>query len=350
MTTPTTTGRPSGQPGGQTAPTAPAAPAAPAPRVPLSAFGPAFGLSGIAGTWTFASHGMGAPAAVGTALWFVAGTTWIVTTARYLARAGGPRAVLADLGHPTLGPFAALFAVVGLLLGGRLAATLPTVGEVLVWTMAVIAVVYAAWFVARIFQGGAELDAMHGAHLLPTVAAALISGQSLAVIGEHRVGVGAWAVGVLFWIIIGTVIVVRLASRPALPDALVPTLAILSAPPAVAGNAWFALDGGTVDVVQELLLGTFVVLMLAQVFLVPRYARLTFGLSFWALTFTAASSATYAAHWLVQAEPAGYRVWAWVAVGAATALIGWIAARSVLLVARARLGQRGRDSGSGPTI
>ncbi|WP_158274439.1 C4-dicarboxylate transporter [Cellulomonas sp. WB94] len=301
-------------------------------RVPLSAFGPAFGLSGLAGTWTAAAHSLGAPAAVGAALWLVATVTWVVTTARYLARPGGPRAILADLRHPAAGPFAALFAIVGLLLGGRLVASAPRAGEIVVWTMAVVAVVFAAWFLAVALQGGGALDAVHGGHLLPTVAAALISGQSLAVVGARHIAVGAWAVGILFWIIVGTVILARLAFRPPLPDALVPTLAILSAPPAVAGNAWFALNGGTVDVVEELLLGTFVVLMLVQVFLVPRYARLTFGLSFWALTFTAASSATFALRWLVLTEPAGYRVWSWVVVAGATGLIGWVAARSVVLV------------------
>ena len=303
-------------------------------RVPLSAFGPAFGLSGLAGTWTAASHGLGAPAPVGTALWVVATVTWVVTAARYLARPGGPRAILTDLRHPAVGPFAALFAIVGLLLGGRLAASAPRAGEVLVWTMAVIAVVYAAWFLAEVFQGGGALDSVHGGHLLPTVAAALISGQSLAVVGVRHVAVGAWAVGILFWLVVGTVILARLAFRPSLPDALVPTLAILSAPPAVAGNAWFALNGGKVDVVEELLLGTFIVLMLVQVLLVPRYARLTFGLSFWALTFTAASSATFALHWLVLTQPAGHRVWSWLVVAAATGLIGWVAARSVVLVVR----------------
>lgn len=303
-------------------------------RVPLNAFSPAFGLSGLAGTWTAAARGLGAPAGIGTALWFVAGLTWLVTTARYLARPGGTRAILTDLRHPAVGPFAALFAIVGLLLGGRLAVSAPRVGEVVVWAMAAIAVLYAAWFLAQVFLGGGTLDAVHGGHLLPTVAAALISGQSLAVVGARHVAVGAWAVGILFWIVVGAVILARLAFRPALPDSLVPTLAILSAPPAVAGNAWFALNGGTADVVEELLLGTFILLMIVQVFLVPRYARLTFGLSFWALTFTAASSATFALRWLVLAAPPGHVVWSWAVVAAATGLIGWIAARSGLLVVR----------------
>ncbi|MGV8978556.1 MAG: transporter [Cellulomonas sp.] len=303
-------------------------------RVPLRAFSPAFGLAGLAGTWTAATHSLGAPSAIGTGLWVVAATTWLITSARYLARPGGVRAILTDLRHPAAGPFAALFGVVGLLLGGRLAASAPSAGKILVWTMAVVAVVFAAWFLAQIFQGGGALDSMHGGHLLPTVAAALISGQSLAAIGAHDIGSGAWAVGVLFWIIVGTVILARLAFRPPLPDSLVPTLAILSAPPAVAGNAWFALNGGRVDVVEQLLLGTFVVLMLVQVFLVPRYARLTFGLSFWALTFTAASSATFALHWLVLTEPTGYLVWSWLVVAGATCLIGWVAVRSVALIAR----------------
>lgn len=100
------------------------------------------------------------------------------------------------------------------------------------------------------------------------------------------------------WLIFGTLILARMAFRPAPPAALLPTFAIFSAPPAVAGNAWFAVNGGQLDRIEIVLLGTFVLLMLVQVMMLGAYWRLPFTLRFWAFTFTAASSATYAAHWM----------------------------------------------------
>ena len=49
--------------------------------------------------------------------------------------------------------------------------------------------------------------------------------------------------GATCWIILGSIILVRLFTRPALPAPLVPTSAIELAPPAFAGAAWFTING-----------------------------------------------------------------------------------------------------------
>ena len=89
-----------------------------------------------------------------------------------------------------------------------------------------------------------------------------------------------------------------------------------------------------------MLLGTFVVLILVQVMMLGTYARLPFHLGFWAFTFTAASSGTYAVHWLALWGGAGYRLWAWLAVVIVTVLIGGIAVRSVGALLRADAASR----------
>lgn len=301
-------------------------------RIPLNLFGIGFGLSGLAGTWTaVADVGLG-PAVVGDVLWLVAAAVWLVTLVRYAARAGGARAVLADLRHPVLGPFAALAPTTALLLGGRLDREDRTAGQVLVVAALVVATAFGVWFLATLLEGGRDVDTLHGGYLLPTTAAALVGAQALAVAGWDTAARAAFAAGVLSWLLVGAVLLARLALRPALPAALVPTLAIFSAPPAVAGNAWFAIDGGRTDTVQHLLLGTFVLLLTLQLALVPRYARLPFALGWWALTFTAAASATYGVRWLALSGWPGWSAYAWAVVGLTTALIAMIAGRSIVLV------------------
>jgi tellurite resistance protein len=78
----------------------------------------------------------------------------------------------------------------------------------------------------------------------------------------------SFGIGVICWLLLGSAILNRLFTRPALPAALVPAMAIETAPPAVAGLAWFALDGRTVNVVACVLGGYAVLMALAQLRLI----------------------------------------------------------------------------------
>ncbi|WP_432944154.1 hypothetical protein ACQPXM_02120 [Kribbella sp. CA-253562] len=196
----------------------------------------------------------------------------------------------------------------------------------------VAVVALAVLFFTRLLIRQRDIDQLHAGYLLPTVAAGLIGAQSLATVGLPEVGYGSFGVGILMWLLLGAALLGRLAFRPALPAALVPTLAIFAAPPAVGGNAWFALDGGRPDLFQHALLGTFVLLILAQLALIPTYARLPFGLGFWALTFTTAASGTYGIHWLAATGVPGADVLTVVVLTLVTVIIGWIAVRSMVLV------------------
>ncbi|MBT2502370.1 hypothetical protein [Curtobacterium sp. ISL-83] len=313
---------------------APAAPVAPArPRLALNTFGIAFGTAGIAGTWTAAGTDLGAPPVIGEALWVIAALLWIGTIVRYLRRAGGLRAIGADLRHPVFGPFAALVPAIGALLSAHVAAALPVLGTIGVWTMVTLSAAFGAWFLSSLLTVPREPGTLHGGYLLPTVAGSLLAAQSLGAIGQPVVASGFFAAGVLFWVLVTAVLLGRLTTGPALPAPLFPTIAILSAPPAVAGNAWWVITGGGPSIVHTLLVGTMVAFVLPHVFLVHRYLRTGFAIGFWAMTFTAAASATYAVR-VLTAGGAGALgvVAAWVVVAAATALVGTIAVRSVGLV------------------
>ncbi|MEV6411841.1 hypothetical protein [Kribbella sp. NPDC051718] len=298
---------------------------------PLNQFGIAFGLSGLAGTWTAAGEKLGVDAAVANAFWILAAVAWAISVTRYLLGARSVRQIVADLGHPVLGPFAALAPVSGMLLGARLSHYAPTAGKTVVVVMFVLTIAVATIFVRKLMLGGLDIDKLHPGYLLPTVAAGLIGGQSLATVGLHSMGIASFAVGILMWLLLGAALTARLAFRPSLPTALIPTIAIFAAPPAVGGNAWFALSGRT-DLFQHALLGTFVLLILVQLALIPTYAKLPFGLGFWALTFTTAASGTYGIHWLTTSGVALGGVWTVVILAAVTLLIGWIAVRSIVLV------------------
>ncbi|GII59011.1 hypothetical protein Pth03_74000 [Planotetraspora thailandica] len=176
---------------------------------------------------------------VGEILWAIATIVWITTVTLYIIRAKSMRRIMADLTHPVLGPFAALIPISGILLGGHLFAMWPIVGTILVWAMFTVSIVFGTWFISQLLTVPKGFTAMHGGYLLPTVAAGLISAQSLATIGAHAAAVAAFGVGLLFWLLIGGALIARLVAGPEIPGGLLPSLAILAAPPAVAGNAWW---------------------------------------------------------------------------------------------------------------
>ena len=305
------------------------------PRLPLNTFGIAFGTAGLAGTWTATAAQLNAPSGIGEVLWAAAAIAWLVTIVRYLRRPGGIAGIRTDLRHPVLGPFAALVPAVGSLLSAHLAQYFPAVGAVGVWVMLVLTTAFGAWFVTALLTQPREIATLHGGYLLPTVAASLLTAQALGTMGATTIAMGYFAAGILFWLLIGAVLFARLATGPAIPAPLLPTLAILSAPPAVAGNAWWAITDGEPSVVHTVLAGTMVALLLPHLFLVRRYVKSGFAIGFWAMTFTAAASATYSVRLLTSSGfGAAGTAAAWTVVAVATALVGSIAIRSLGLLRR----------------
>jgi tellurite resistance protein len=123
----------------------------------------------------------------------------------------------------------------------------------------------------------------------------------------------------------------RLALRPAMPAPLVPTLAIMIAPPAVASAAWLTISGGRPDHVFGGLTAMTAFMVLIQVMLLPRYRTRPFSLGFWSFTFPAASVAALAITWLHLLQPFAWQAITIGVLAAVTALVVAIATKSILL-------------------
>lgn len=142
----------------------------------------------------------------------------------------------------------------------------------------------------------------------------------------------------------------RLFFRPALPAALVPTLAVELAPAAVAGAAYFALTGGATNVMARALGGYVVLMALVQLRLLPVYARLRFTPGFWAFTFSYAAACTDALLWINRERPPGATLYSALIVLLITAFIAAIAARTVMAAARGQLLPTSPRPGGRPPI
>jgi tellurite resistance protein len=128
----------------------------------------------------------------------------------------------------------------------------------------------------------------------------------------------------------------RLFTSPALPSALVPTMAIEVGVATVAGTTYFAVAGRTVGFLACALGGYAVLMAVVQVRLIPVYRRLSFTPGFWSFAFAYAAAATDALGWLAISRPAatGYGI---AVIALLSALVAWIAFRTVVLAVRGQL-------------
>ncbi|MCW2638296.1 MAG: potassium-tellurite ethidium and proflavin transporter, partial [Dactylosporangium sp.] len=165
----------------------------------------------------------------------------------------------------------------------------------------------------------------------------LIASIGAALAGWTGIAHAFMGLGVLSWLLIGSIIWARLLLRPPLPRPLIPTMAIEVAPPAIAGLAYLAITHGKVDAIALALGGFTVFTVVVQLRLIPVYRHLAFTAAFWSFAFPYAAVATFALHWINYGKPPGYKIWAWVVLLAITAFIAALAAETTAALARRRL-------------
>jgi tellurite resistance protein len=308
------------------------------PRVPPSLFTIALGLAGLGQAWHAAQPVLRVPAAAPDTIFALAAVAWLVLVAAYAAQ--GWRQVLADLCDPVQGAFVPTAAITPMILGGALAAAVPAAfaaGRVLVVIFLVVTVLIGGWLTGQWIADRLDQDSMHPGYFLPTVAGGLVGATAAAGVRLPGVAEASFGIGIGCWLLLGSQIWTRLFFRPMLPAALVPTLAIEVAPPAVAGVAYFALTGGAITFAARALAGFCVLMALTQLRFVPLYARLRFSPGFWAFTFSYAAVAADALLWITIARPPGATGYAIAVVTLITVFITAIGARTILAVLRGEL-------------
>jgi tellurite resistance protein len=300
-------------------------------------FGIAYGLAGLATCWGYAALLRMAPAIVADILFILTAAVWLVLVVGYLSqvprRRGGWRRELAD---PVLGPFVSLIPIVGMVLAIGLMPTAPAAGRWLFAIFAAATTALAGWMTGQWIVEDLDPDKLHSGYVLPAVAGGLIASIGAALAGWTGLAHAFMGLGVLSWLLIGSVIMARLLFRPRLPRPLTPTLAIEVAPPALAGLAYLAITHGRVDLVALALGGFTALAVIVQLGLIPVYRRLAFGPAFWSFAFPYAAVATFALHWINYGKPVGYKIWAWVVLLAITAFIAALAAETTAALARRR--------------
>ncbi|SMX29098.1 Tellurite resistance protein TehA [Pelagimonas phthalicica] len=98
-----------------------------------------------------------------------------------------------------------------------------------------------------------------------------------------------FSAGMMFWLILLTLVFNRLVFHDPLPGRLLPTLAILIAPPAIGFLSWLQLNDGHLDAFARILFYTAIIFATITLVQLPGLVQLPFSLSFWALSFPVAA-------------------------------------------------------------
>jgi tellurite resistance protein len=196
--------------------------------------------------------------------------------------------VKAEWNHPVRIAFFPSISISLLLLAAALFDPMPQLAH-LVWLVAtalqgVLALsVIGAWIGHRPFQQGQLTPAW----FIPAVGNVIVP-LAGARLGYTEVSWLFFSGGLIFWLVLLTLVMNRLMFHDPLPGRMVPTLMILIAPPAVAFTAWLRLTGEVGHFGHFLLSAAYVFALLVTTQF-PKFRTMPFALSWWALSFPLAA-------------------------------------------------------------
>jgi tellurite resistance protein len=254
---------------------------------------------------------------------------WRARNVGVMQGGGASQAALLEASVGTLAS-ASLLPISGMLLAVGLEPYAFRVALVLFLVFFVATILLGGWMTGQWIVDNMDAETFHPGYFLPTVAGALVGADGAGHFGLLVPGWMSFGIGMICWVVLGSIILNRLFFRPGLPPGLVPTLAIEIAPPVVAGNAYFTLTGGRIDTLAYVLAGYAVLMVLVQLRMAPLYWKTPFAPSFWAFTFSYASVASDAMRWIdLEHIPGGFFLGC-VLLAGITLLIGGIALRSLI--------------------
>lgn len=257
---------------------------------PVTFFAVGMGMMGLTLALHATETAYGLPAAASRAALLVSLALLGLIAGFYIVKAlRHPGAVAAEWHHPVKIAFFPAISISLLLLSAALLPDWPGIAR-LVWLAGMLLqgvlalAVIGSWIGHRAFLTGHLTPAW----FIPAVGNVIvpIAGAKLGWIETSWL---FFSGGLVFWIVLLTLVVNRLMFHDPLPSKMVPTLMILVAPPAVGFVAWTRLNGGAVDGFAHFLLSTAYVFAALVATQAGKMRRIPFALSWWALSFPIAA-------------------------------------------------------------
>ncbi|MBK1647249.1 C4-dicarboxylate ABC transporter [Rhabdochromatium marinum] len=261
---------------------------------PIAFFAIVMGLTGVSIAWHKAQHTFNLPVDMAGGLLWIAIGIFAVAVVLYLAKLlRFPHAVVQEIRNPVQLNFFPAISINLLLLSIALLNSAPAVAEVL-WMLGAAVHLALTLYVMTVWMHHDQLEVHHinPAWFIPIVGTVVVPIAGVP-LGYGELSWFFFSIGILFWLVLLTIIVYRMLFHHPLPERLMPTFFILIAPPAVGFIAYTRLagltDGGHLDVFARILYysGLFLTLLLATQ--IGRFLRIQFYLSWWAYSFPLAA-------------------------------------------------------------
>lgn len=305
-------------------------------RLPVGLFAIPVGLFALIGAWQrAAAHGWDiAPAVVRILLW-PAAIVWTVLLLLYAFKCKRHfQAVVREFRHPVQSSLQALLPLSVLL--AVIQFQRPDQGVWLLLTLLALAAHAVIGFrvVSVLATGQLPSNAVTPALYIPIVGGTMVGAMVMAALQYPGWGALLFGTGLSGWALLEARILGQLFEGP-LPENLRPTIGIELAPPAIATLAvamlWPQLPGDLLIIGLGIAIAPFVGVFAR----VGWWARVPFSIGFWSFSFPLAA---FAAATIEVIQRGGWPAWIGQAVLlSASAVIAWLALRSLVLLARGRL-------------
>ncbi|WP_319533696.1 SLAC1 anion channel family protein [uncultured Cohaesibacter sp.] len=256
---------------------------------PNAFFAMIMGLAGLTLATERLEKTLGAEHQVSLLLLIITALTFAVLLAIYALKAiRHPAAVKWEWNHPVRMCFFPAISIGFVLLATALGPFAPGL-SVALWGLgaalhlAGTLAVTSAWIGHRTF----EAPHLSPAWFIPAVGNILVpivAGRT----GYTELGWFFFAIGIVFWIVLLTLVFNRLIFHHPLPERLLPTLMILIAPPAVGFVAYISMVG-SLDPFARILYYSGIFFFLIILLQLPKLSRIPFAMSWWAYSFPMAA-------------------------------------------------------------
>lgn len=256
---------------------------------PVSFFSVVMGLAGFSVAVQRAEEILGLPGDAGIDLAFLAAAVFVLLAGLYGAKLALHRDEVAkELAHPVKLSFFPTLSISLVLLSialqpdnDGLSLALLAIGAPL--QLGFTLFVLSRWINHTVF----EIHHSNPSWFIPVVGNILVP---IAGVG-HGFVEASWlffSIGLLFWLVLLTIIFNRVIFHPPLPEKLAPTFFILIAPPAVGFISYLKLSG-TLDAFGRFLFYSALFTVLLLLSLCRRFVGLRFYISWWAYSFPSAA-------------------------------------------------------------
>lgn len=306
---------------------------------PITFFAMIMGLTGLTLTWQKASVLFGLPTIIASILLISTACLFLIITLIYLLKSLLYRsAVTSELNHPIKLSFFPAFSISMILLSiacldlsTQLSHTLWSIGSALHLSFTLY--VLTQWIHHPKYQIAHSTPAW----FIPVVGNILVPIAGV----EHGYLELSWfffSIGILYWIVLKTLVFNRIIFHDPLPAKMLPTLFIFIAPPAVGFISYIKLTG-ELDSFARILFYSAMFLLLLLLTQLPRFLSIQFFMSWWAYSFPLAASAVAAQlMYSINPQPLLYYL-ALLLVVIATVVISMLFCRTVLAIKRAEICQ-----------